>query len=78
MGFIVHKVNEVIFNSLPELKEYTIIERANTDFVPIINFLENKAKFVDDEYFGYNKTWYTFNDEAFHDLCKNLIYLRLY
>ncbi|MBZ9623240.1 DUF932 domain-containing protein [Clostridium sp. FP2] len=69
MGFKAHEANEQVFKSLQELKEYVIIEKATTEFVPIISLMKKKAKFVDDEYFGYDKKWFTFNEEGFKELC---------
>jgi len=70
MGFNLYEIEDTSFNSLKELKEYTVIEKANTVFVPIKNYLDNEALFADDEYFGFKKNWLTFNNEGFRQFCR--------
>lgn len=70
MGFKFEEVKETIFTSLKELREYTIVEKANTAFIPIKHFLDCGATFQDDKYFGNKMNWLTFNDDGFQEFCR--------
>ncbi len=70
VGFHCQSNKYFCFNSLSELKEYVIIEKANTEFIPIKYYLDNNASFIDDAYFGSKHNWLTFNDEGFIQFCR--------
>lgn len=70
MGFKVEKVQEGIFNTFKELKESTIIEKANTTFIPIKDFIDKAASFEEDNYFGFKMNWLTFNKDGFEEFCR--------
>ena len=70
VAFNLKKDNYNIFKSIKDLKEYTIIEKANTEFIPIKNYLDNNSLFIDDTYFGSKQSWITFNEEGFIQFCR--------
>lgn len=72
MGIKCSQVENYSFNSLKELKEYTIIEKKNTEFIPIENYLENISLFSEDKYFGFNKDWLVFNEDGFNQFCRKI------
>lgn len=69
MGFTCKPEEEYSFDSLKSLREYIIVESANTEFIDIEDYFKNKAVFVDDEYFGWDKKWLTFSEEGFQQFC---------
>lgn len=60
------------FNDIEELDKYIKQESNKLVLVPINDFINKKAEFINDKYFGTNNEMVKFNDNGFYDLCRLL------
>lgn len=58
------------FDDLPALEEYVKIELEKYVMVPIQNFLDNKACFFEDKYYGHDQLFVKFNEDGIKSFCK--------
>ena len=69
MPFKVCSVDSHVFNTLEDLKKYLIWEADNVAFLPLQNFLDKNAIFMDDEFYGRGTDWVKFNVDGFAAFC---------
>ncbi|MFX0194680.1 MAG: DUF932 domain-containing protein [Candidatus Hodarchaeota archaeon] len=69
MAFKTQKVEEQLFDSFNDLKDYLSSEKDRFSIVPIENFVKEGAEFINDEYYGKNQDFVCFNEDGFRSFC---------
>ncbi len=70
MAFETQEVEEHRFDSLTDLKKHLSNEKNRFCMIPINDFVDKKATFFEDEYFGDDKDYVRFNEDGFRSFCQ--------
>jgi hypothetical protein len=69
MAFKTQEVEEKYFDSIDSLRKHLSEERDKFVIVPLQDFVENGAVFLNDEYYGNKQDHVSFNEDGFRSFC---------